>query len=478
MFLILPALIGRRKIKPNSSLMHVLILGAGLIGRAVAEALISESNDITVIDKNPDCISALQHPYDVKGIIGDATSPRVLREAGIEDADIAIAVTDSDEKNLVISLLAAKLFNVPTRIARVRRRELGDCPALLGEDGFLLTSSIWPERAIITTLLEHVQFPQARQIINFAEGSLSMVSVTLPPTSLLVGHRSDELSSLVPGIPVVLVSAMRKDLPLHEEVPFNEGDDLLVLIERNRLAAWLAQTQGPKSLNKNIIICGNAALAPRLASTLQDQGQYNIKVLGDDEAMLSEASYRFSDRTLLVRGSPLVEEDLASVDIDACDLFISLSDSDEQNILSALLAKRLGAKRVLALVDNLLFSDLVKSSGIDIFVSQIQATLGEILLHVRRGDVVSVHALHHGRAEALEIVVHGTPETSKIVGRSLKALPLPQGTSIVALVRSGAVLLPNPESIVEPNDRVIVYSNNRQSALKLEKLFAVSVGFF
>lgn len=457
--------------------MRVLILGAGHTGNAVAQTLVCESNDITVVDVNANRIAQLQRRYDLRGIIGDAASPAVLREAGIEDCDILIAVTASDETNLVASLLAAKLFNVPTRIARVRRNELSNYPSLLGSDGFHITSTIWPEQALTDALLRLIEFPEALQIVNLAEDLLYLVSLPIDETSGLSKVAQNVLQEKLDQIQAIKVALFRKGKLLDSNSSLETGDELLAIVNKPRIRELIHLVHPKENQNRNLVLAGDSYMALRIVSGMKDRFNCNVKILEESENIAHEVARHLPERTLLIRGSHLQEEDLINVDIDTCDLFISLSSQDDENIMGALLAKRLGAKRAIALIDNQTFADLVRETNIDVTISKTQVTLSELLQYVRHGDIIAVHSLRHGSAEILELIAHGSHGTSQVVGRAIREIKLPKQSNICAVVRNNEFLPVSPDFIVNSEDRIIVFSGDKRLLPEIEALFSVDVNF-
>lgn len=458
--------------------MRVLILGAGHTGDAVAQALVGESNDITVVDIEQSRVLQLQRHFDLRGIVGDAASPAVLREAGIEDADIVIAVTASDETNLVACLLASELFNVPTRIARVRRNELSNYPDLLGDAGFHITSTIWPEKALTDALLRLIEFPQALQVIDLAQGTLYLMTIDVGQESPCIGQTGEQLRTVLDKHKAAFVAAFHENKVLAPDATLAAGDDVLVLVNHEAADSLISYIHPKENRHKNLVIAGDADMALRIVAGLKNRNAYNIKILEQDEQKARDIAEQLPEQILLVKGSYLQQEDLTNVDIDTCDLFISLSKHDDGNIMSALLAKRLGAKRSIALVDNQTFADLVRDTSIDIIISKTRVTLSELMQYVRRGDVVAVHGVHDAASEVLEIIAHGTPGSSRVIGQPISSITLPKGSSVCALVRGTDFLAASPDLVIEPEDRVIVFSADKHLMSKIEALFAVDVGFF
>lgn len=469
--------------------MHILIIGAGRIGRSVAENLVNESNDITIVDQDAERVSALETRLDLRGVTGNALSPSVLESAGANDADMILAVTANDETNMAVCLLASQLFNIPTRIARVRNQELRQYPRLLAEEGFQITSTIWPEQALNESLLRLIEFPEALQIINFAEGKAVLFCVRAVAGSPLVGRPIGDLAVHLPHVPARIVSVFRRNrrLDISSETVIESGDEVIALSSGRDVRRVISELRHHEERIRRIMIAGNARLGVQLAGLLngpEGRRGYTITILDEDAALCTSLAAAVPKDTELVTANLTDEEALTELCVDRCDLFISLSSRDENNIMGALLAKKLGARRVIALTDSDTFSALMQGTQIDVTVSSTQATIGELLRHVRRGDVLAAHSLRRGVAEALEIVAHGNKRSSKVVGKRIADIDLPEGVEIAALVRDTddieepEVLIAQKDVVVSPEDRVIVFVPGKRVIPQVEKLFAVDVGFF
>lgn len=465
--------------------MKILIVGAGRIGSSIAESLVSESNDITIVDTNPEHIAFLQSRFDLRGIVGNATSPQVLTDAGAADTDMLIAVTSSDETNLVVTLLCAQMFNIPTRIARVRNNELRNYPRILGEEGFEATSIIWPELTVVNYLAKLIDFPEALQVQEFGEGVASLIAVRAKAGSPLVGRPVRELYTHLPKVPARIIAIFRRNrrLDLSASTVIEANDEVICLCDSQYARRLMAEFRHREPPVKNIIMAGKHNMTHHLAQLLvASDNRYNIRILEENKSSAKRLSRFLGDQAVIIEGDFTSEDVLESTGIETCDLFLSLSDDDENNILSALLAKKLGAKRTIALVNRKAYSDLMQGEQIDITVSTTTAALGELIRHVRRGDVVSAFSLRRGAAEALEIIAHGDKHSSKVVGRRIGEIALPEGCNIGAVIREGddgpIVLMGEKDTIIEAEDHVIIFVSSKRLLPKIERLFTVDVGFF
>lgn len=470
--------------------MKILIVGAGRIGISAAESLVSEANDITVVDTDEAHIQYLQAQFDLRGVVGSATSPEVLREAGAEDTDMLIAVTSNDETNLAASLLAARLFNIPTRIARVRNQELLGYPRILGEEGFGATAVIWPEAAVTDYLAKLIAFPEALQVLEFGEGLVNLISVRAQAGSPLVGRALGHLQTHLPNAEARIVGVFRRNrrLEVNKETIIEAGDEVIFLCDARHSRAVTAEIRRHEAPVQNIILAGNAAMAQGIVKQLGSEDlrkkglSLNVRIVESSRLEAKRLAEKLGTDAIVIEGDWADEEILYAAGIETCDLFIALSEDDGDNVLSSLLAKRLGAKRTIALVNRKIYGDMMQGSQIDITVSPAQAALGELIKHVRRGDVTAAYSLRHGLAEALEIVAHGNRQSSKVVGRRISQITLPEGCAIGAVVRGegedAIVHMGRSEVVIEPEDRVIVFVPTKRLIPKIERLFAVNVGFF
>lgn len=470
--------------------MKILIIGAGRIGSSVAESLVSEANDITVVDQHSENISYLQSRFDLRGMVGDALSPKLLEEASASDTDILIAVTSSDETNLAVCLLASRIFNIPTRIARVRNEELRGYPRLLKEEGFGATTIIWPELALTHYLVKLIDIPEALQVQEFADGRVSLIAVKAQEGSPMVGGPISELNAHIPHACARIAALFRRNqcLSINARTLIEAGDEVIFVADTRHARLVTTQMRRRASATRSLIIAGSPAMSSGIVRALTEGDELtgaaptSIRVIEANRRDAENLALELEGRAMVLDGDFDDEDTLLSAGVESCDLFISLSDDDENNILSALLAKKLGAKRTIALVNRRIYGELIEGSRIDVTVSQTQAALDELIRYVRRGDVTAAYSLRHGVAEAIEFVAHGTRSSSRVVGRKLNALRLPAGCTVAALIRGDGdetkVLLSDFDFEVEPEDRLIIFVPNRRLIPTVEEFFAVDVGFF
>jgi len=456
--------------------LKIVILGAGQVGSSVAENLVSEKNDITVVDVEGARLRALQDRFDLRTVVGSAAHPSVLIEAGIEDADMVIAVTQSDETNLVACKIAQQLFNVPTRIARVRASEYLANDAVLGAQGFAVDLAICPEQVLTDYIVKLVQFPEALQVLEFADGKVSLVAVRAFQGGPLVGHPLRDLRQHMPSIDTRVAAIFRGDRPIAPEgdTVIEPGDEVFCLAATQNIRQVMRELRRMDKPVRRVMIAGGGNIGQRLAIALERD--YIVKVIEHNKRRCEVLAERV-ERALVLQGDATDETLLQAENVEEMDIFIAVTNDDENNIMSSLLAKRMGARRVVSLINRRSYVDLLQAGQIDIAISPAQATIGQLLAHVRRGDVTQVYSLRRGAAEAIEAVVHGDAESCRMVGRKLEDIDLPRGASVGAIVRGDEVVIAHHDTVIQPEDHVIVFVTDKRTLPKVEKLFQVGVGF-
>jgi len=456
--------------------MKIVILGAGQVGTSVAESLASEDNDITVVDIDRARLRAMQDRLDLRTVIGSASHPSVLAEAGIGDADLLIAVTQSDETNLVACKLAAQMFNVPRRVARLRAADFLEDEKVLGADGFDIDLAICPEQVLTDYITKLVEFPEALQVLDFADGRVSLVAVRAYRGGPLVGRPVAEIRKHMPSIDARIVAIFRQDksIPPDGGTVVEAGDEVFCLAAEKDIRQVMRELRRMDKPVERIMIAGGGKIGMRLARSLERD--YSVRVIEHNKARCEQLASQL-DKALLLQGDATDEELLEEENIAEMDLFVAVTNDDENNIMSSLLAKRMGARRVVALINRRSYVDLLQSGQIDIAISPAQATIGKLLAHVRRGDIVAVHSLRRGAAEALEAVVHGDRDSCRVTGRRIDEIELPPGATIGAVVRGDEVLMAHHDIRVQAGDHVIVFVADKKTLPRVEKLFQVSARF-
>jgi trk system potassium uptake protein len=456
--------------------MKIVILGAGQVGGSVAESLVSEQNDITVVDLEPQRLRTLQERLDLRTVLGSGAHPSVLTEAGIEDADLLVAVTQSDETNLVACRIAARLFNVPRRVARVRAPDYLANDRVLGEDGFDVDLPICPEQVLTDYIVKLVEFPEALQVLDFAGGKVSLVAVRAFQGGPLVGHPLRELPRHIPGVDTRIVAIFRGDRSIvpDGDTVIEPEDEVFCLAAAGHIREVMRELRRMDRPVKRVMIAGGGNIGLRLALALEDR--YSVRVIEYNKRRCELLAARLGE-ALVLNGDTTDEELLENENIAEMDLFVAVTNDDENNIMSSLLAKRMGARRVVSLINRRSYVDLLQSGQIDIAISPAQATIGTLLAHVRRGDVVAVHSLRRGAAEALEAIVHGDRESCKLTDRRVDEIDLPPGTTIGAVVRGSEVIMAHHDTVIRAEDHVIVFVSDKKNLPRVERMFQVGLRF-
>jgi trk system potassium uptake protein TrkA len=474
--------------------VNIVILGAGRVGESVAESLVSERNDITVIDTDPARLHVLQDRLDLRGVAGNGIQPSVLEEAGIGDADLFIACAPMDETNLVACKVAHDRFNVPTTIARLRSPEFVDgSPMMDKANGFAVDRVICPEESVTRYIGKLVEHPQALQVLEFAHGLVSLAAVRAVAGGPLVRHSLAEIPALVPGAQMRIVAIYRQDqalTALDGRTRIEPGDEVFVLAATQDIVTVLAALRERDHPVKRLMIAGGGKVGLRLARQVHEELQ--VKIIETNRQRCDYLASQLPSDVLVLHGDSTDEELMGEENVQDMDLFVALTSDDEDNILACLLAKKMGARRVLALINRRAYAELVQGTQIDIAISPSQAVIGELLAYVRRGDVEAVHSLRRGAAEALEGIVRGDRKTCRLAGRRVEEIGLPPGAQVGAIVRGlhrpdgseagddaqPQVLMAHHDTVIEPNDHVIVFVPNKRMVQQVEKLFQVSATFF
>ena len=462
--------------------MKVIILGAGRVGESVAESLVSEQNDITVIDQDPARLRLLEEKLDLRGVVGNGIQPSVLQEAGARDADMVIACAAADESNLVVCKVAHDVFNVPTTIARLRSPEFQEGDELLGKSGFAVDHVICPEESVMRHIHQLISYPEALQVLEFADGRVSLIAVRAAAGGLVVGHTIGELRERFPHAEMRVVALYRLDTEM-EATPSTRilpGDEVFVLADTRMIRHVLGAIHNTDQPVQRLMIAGGGKVGLRLARSLI--GQCDVKIIESHPKRCEYLASQLPSHILVLQGDAADEDLLEEENVGEMDLFLALTSDDEDNIMSSMLAKRLGAKRVMSLINRRAYADMMQGSTIDIAISPAQTVIGELLAHLRRGDVVAVHSLRRGAAEALEGVARGDEKTSRLVGRTVEQVKLPKGARIGAIVRGegrdSEVLMPHHDTVIKADDHIIIFSPNKRSVREVERLFQVSATFF
>ncbi len=459
--------------------MKIIILGAGQVGGTLAEHLAIEGNDITVVDTDALRLRELQSRLDIRTVRGKASYPEVLKQAGGDDADMLVAVTNSDEINMIACQVAHTLFRTPTKIGRIRAQDYSQHHDLFGNQAVPIDVFISPEQVVTNYIKRLLEFPGSLQVLDFASGRAQLVGVKAYYGGPLVGQELRYLRQhLKSGVDTRVAAIYRRGqalLPKADTV-IEVDDEVFFIAAKKDIRSVMAELRRSEQPYKRVIIAGGGNIGARLAQALEPF--YNVKLIDHNISRCERLSEKTKNKTIIINGSATDKEQLLEANIENTDVFCALTNDDEVNIMSSMLAKQLGARKVLTLINKTQYVDLVQGQGIDIAISPSQTTIGSLLTHVRRGDVANVHSLRRGAAEAIEAIAHGDKRTSKVVGRRLDQIDLPEGTTIGAVVRNETVLIAHSDVVVESDDHVILFVLNKKRIPEVERLFQVELGFF
>lgn len=464
--------------------VKILILGCGQVGAMVATTLSAmPGNDVTIIDESEQALHDLGDKLDVQTLQGNAASPDVLAAAGAADADLLLALTRSDETNMVACRIAAALFNTPNRIARVRHSEFLEFNTRHAEyttslDLFDITESISPEQLVTEQIVSLLCHASALQILHFAGNKVSMVVMRAQKGGWLVGNQLSDIHQHLPDDVDCQVCAVYRNnrliVPTASTVLI-EGDEAFMMVPTANIDVVMRELRPDTRRTRRIMIAGGGNIGYRVAKQLE--ARFDIKII-EKNPQRAEWLAEHLNNALVLSGSGTDESLLENEYINETNVFCALTNDDEDNIMSSMLAKKLGANRVMAIVNRSSYVDLLEGTAIDIMISPYALTIGSVLAHVRLGDVVAVYPLRRGAAEAIEVVIHGDKHTSKMVGRTLADVKLPEGCYFAAVVRQNAVMIGQSDLVLADGDHIIFFVARRRVVPELEKLIQVKLGFF
>ena len=457
--------------------MKIIILGAGQVGISTAEILAKEDNDITLIDNVASQVEGLQDRLDIRTIVGSASHPSILEQAGGPDADLILAVTDQDEVNMAACQVAYTLFRTPKKIARIRSVEYLTHREIFSDDSIPVDVIISPEQLITQHVLHLIEYPGALQVVDFAGGKIQLVGLKAYHGGPLVGRELRTIREDLPTVEARVAAIYRHDRPIIPEgdTIIEPNDEVFIVAAAPHIPIVMSEFCAVEAPGQNIMLVGAGKIGLQLARTLE-QNNYQVKLVEHGAERARQVAEQL-DATIVLRGDAADEDLMLQENIDAMDVFCSLTNDDEANILSAMLAKRLGAHRAMALINRSAYVDLIESSVLDVAISPSLITVGSLLTHVRRGDTIAVHSLRRGAAEAIETIAHGDATSSSVVGRRIEEISLPSGTRVGALLRNQEVIIPHHDTVIEAEDHVILFVIDKKHIRDVERLFQVKVTF-
>jgi len=458
--------------------MKVIVCGAGQVGFHIARHLSLENNDVTVIDQSPELVRRISDNLDVRGIVGQAAHPAVLEKAGISDADLLIAVTYMDEVNMVACQVAHSLFEVPMKIARVRQQSYLDpmWANLFSRDHMPIDVIISPEMEVARAVVRRLKVPGAFEMIPLVDGKVVLVGVRCQDDCPLVNTPLRQLTQVFPDLNIVIIGMMRDNQPI---VPSSDdqmlpGDEVYFVIDSEQLSRGMAAFGYEESVARRLLIFGGGNIGLFLAQEVEREHPWvNAKIIEFNPDRAEKIAGQL-DRTMVVQGDVKEPEILEEAGIGATETVVAVTNDDETNILSCLLAKQYGEKRAICLINKNTYEPLVNSLGMDVIVSPHNITVSNILQHVRRGRIHSVHTLREGFGELIEAEAL---DTSELVGVPLRDVNLPGGVLLGAIVRSGEMICPRGSTVIKIGDRIVLFAA-ADVIRKVENLFSVQLEYF
>ncbi len=456
--------------------MKRIILGAGEVGGNLAQNLSLEASDITVVDTDSSRLQELQDRVDIRTVTGLASHPDVMRQAGAEDADMLIAVTNSDEVNMVACQVAYTVFNTPTKIARIRSSAYIRDGGIFRNDDMPVDVLVNPEQIVTHDIARLIDNPGALQVMDFADGQVQLVGIKAYYGGPLVDQELRYLRQHMPMVDTRVAAIFRKNRPIIPQgnTVIEADDEVFFIAASQDIKHVMSEMRRVEKPNKRIVIAGGGHIGQQLAQVVESR--YGVRIIEHNRERCYELSESL-DRTIVLCGDASDRELLLEENIEETDVFCAVTNDDEANIMSSMLAKSLGARKVITLINNPAYVDLIEGGNIDIVVSPQQATLGSILAHIRQGDVAKVHSLRRGAAEAIEAVAHGDASSSAVVGRRIEEIELPPGTNIGAIVRGDQVVIAHDDVIVQADDHVVLFLVDKKRIREVERLFHAPLTF-
>ncbi|MEM9839194.1 MAG: Trk system potassium transporter TrkA [Pseudomonadota bacterium] len=457
--------------------MRVIICGAGRVGTGIAQRLAEEDAQVTVIDHQADLIRGITERLDVRGVVGSGSYPDVLVEAGAKEADMLIAVTHSDEINIVACQIAHSIFKVPTKIARIRARSYLQTryADVFSRDNIPIDVIISPEREVAAAVMQRLTTPSAFDVKSFADDKVWALGLRLKEDSPILATPLRQVRELFPDLKVTILGINRKDhfFRAGPDDQLEEGDEIFFVAARSNVDRAVAIMGLGQSQARRIVIVGGGNIGLDVAQELEDQGRNKIRIIEQEADRAAYVAERLK-RTIVLHGSGLDRELLGEAGIAEAETIVALTDSDQVNLLAGVIGKREGARRAMILTNQPEYGMLSQTVGIDRFIDPRATTISTILQHVRRGRIKSVYSILEGQGELVDALAL---ETSSLVDTPLGEAELPQGIVLGAIVRGADVILPDKGTIVRPGDRVVLLAM-RDAVREVEKMFRVGISYF
>ncbi len=457
--------------------MRVIVCGAGRVGVGIARRLSREDNEVTVIDQSKELIRKVAERLDVRGLVGNGAYPQTLEEAGAREADMLIAVTYSDEVNMISCQIAHSLFNVPTKIARVRAQGYLDqkYSDLFSRNHLPIDVIISPEREVSEAIMQRMSTPGAFEIKSFADGRIWAVGVKLREDCPIIDTPLRQVAELFPDLKITIVGIRRqqKMWRAHAEDQLEPGDEIYFISDRQDVQRALEIMGAAARQARRVIIVGGGNVGMFVAKGLEKLGSMKIRLI-ERERKRAEFIAETLERTIVLQGDGLDRSILREAGVGEAETVLAVTDNDQVNILTSVVAKREGARRSMALINDQDYGPVAEAVGIDRYIDPRATTISTILQHIRRGRIKGVYSLSDGAAELMDAVAL---ETSPLVNKPLRDAQLPEGVMIGAVFRDGEVQMPTGDTVINAGDRIVLMAM-RENVKDVEQMFRVSIEYF
>lgn len=458
--------------------MRVIISGAGQVGYGIAERLSIEGNEVTVIDSNPTLVQRIRDTLDARGVHGHGSQPDVLALAGARDADMLIAVTQVDEVNMTACQVAHSIFNIPTRIARIRAQSYlnAEWRNLFARDHLPIDVIISPEIEVGELILQRMAYPGADDIVSFEDDQVVVLVIQISDDCAVIDTPLRHLTDLFPNLKATVLGVRRdgKAVVMGSDEQIQSGDQAVVAVTRDQVSRVLGLFGRDDSPPERVVIAGAGNVGRYVADKLSSGPSHvTVRMIENNRAVAQIAAESMTN-SVVVFGDALHEDILREVDVEQADMFLGLTNDDETNILASVLSNELGCPANFALVNQAQYPRFARRLGVDAFINPRAITVSKILRHVRRGRIRGVYSLFDGSAELIEAEAL---ETSTLVGKPLRDVPFAEGVRVGAVIRGSEVIMPTGDTRVEAGDLVIVFAL-AEKVRQVEQMFRVSLDFF
>ncbi|MCR9192029.1 MAG: Trk system potassium transporter TrkA [Gammaproteobacteria bacterium] len=456
--------------------MRIIILGASEVGENLARVLVAEDNDVILIDENNKRLDEVKQRLDVQTVTGSASHPRILINAGIEQAELVIAVTPNDEINMISALIAIKIFDVPKIIARISSEDYHQHPELFAKNVIPIKTLIYPTELIIDHIVRVIEYPDFFQIFNFYNDAVCMVSFEIQSQDWMNGQTIAAVKEKLSDVHVAIVAIFQKKqcVPISDTYTLILKDKLLCILPTSVIPIFLKALKRTTHAHRRIMIAGGGPIGTGLAKRLEAYHQTKLIEHTDEQIEQDVAQL---DQTIVLQGDIADRDLLVNENIDDMDIFCAVTSDDEANIMSSLQAKYLGANYAMSLVNRESYIDLIEDSLIDHALSPQYITVGNILSKIRHGNMIKIHRLQEDEAEAIELIVEGDESSSSVIGRPISEIEFPPHCTVAGVIRKNKLVLQYADLVLAANDHVILLLLKKRYIHQLEALFQVNLTF-